>query len=365
MRSLSILTVLVWLAAACRPALATGLPPGYPAAYTMLVERAQQEKRLEIYATTDAQSVKALLARFRLRYPFLEVRYHELTSAELFHRLRGEVDRGRGQADVAWSSAMDLQVKLVNDGYAQPYPSVERAALPDWAQWRDEVYGTTFEPLVFAWDRRVLDDRLAPRTHADLRRQLAARQGGWKITTYDVEHSGAGYLFLSQDAYHNPEFWDLARVLFGYAPYLEGTSRSMLRRLLSGDAQLAYNVLGPYVAETAAWNDRLGWRVPEDYALVVTRLTLISRAAPHPNAARLWTDFLLSREGQAVLAADARLPPIRNGLPRRLGQTVLDPASPALRPIKVGTGLLVYLDTAKKSLFLRRWRDIVGRESRD
>ncbi|WP_024304586.1 ABC transporter substrate-binding protein [Pseudogulbenkiania sp. MAI-1] len=365
MRSLFVLSIFLALMAVCRPALAVDLPPGYPTAYAKLVEEARREKRLEIYATTDAQSVKALLARFRSRYPFLDVRYHELTSAELFHRLRGEADRGQGQADVAWSSAMDLQVKLVNDGYAQPYPSVERAALPDWAQWRDEVYGTTFEPLVFAWDRRVLDDKQAPRTHAELRRQLAARQGSWKIATYDVESSGAGYLFLSQDAYHNPEFWDLARVLFDHAPYLEGTSRAMLQRLQSGEAQLAYNVLGAYAAETARWNERLGWRVPEDYALVVTRLTLISRAAPHPNAARLWTDFVLSREGQTVLAADARLPPIRNGLPRRLGQMVLDPASPALRPIKVGTGLLVYLDTAKKSLFLKRWRDIAGRDSRD
>jgi len=355
MRSISCLARFLLCLACSLPAVAGD---AYPRAYARLVEAARAEQTLTIYSTTDAQAVGPLLAGFRQRYPFLRVDYRDLNSAELYRQLRGEVDAGHGVADIAWSSAMDLQAKLVNDGYAQRYQSPERDALPDWARWRDETYGTTFEPVVFAWDRRAMSDRQAPHTHAELRRQLAAHRGEWTLTGYNIEGSAVGYLLLTQDARYNPEFWDLAQALGPALRLREEQSRTMALQLGHGSAQFGYNLLGPYTAELARSNPRIGWRVPEDYALVVSRLTLISRLAPHPNAARLWTDYLLSAEGQQKLADATGLPPIRTGLPRRLNGVPLDARSGQWRPIQVGSGLLVYLDSAKQGLFLRRWRDL-------
>ncbi|MDN0077544.1 hypothetical protein QU481_22240 [Crenobacter sp. SG2303] len=91
-----------------------------------------------------------MLASSRNRSHFLRIDYLDLNSAGLNCQLREEVDADHPLADVAWSSAMDRQVKLVNDGYAQRYASPVQRGLPDWAKWRDETYGTTFEPVVFA-----------------------------------------------------------------------------------------------------------------------------------------------------------------------------------------------------------------------
>jgi iron(III) transport system substrate-binding protein len=42
---------------------------------------------------------------------------------------------------------MDLQAKLINDGYAQGYLSPEKPALPATAVWKNMGYGVTAEPV--------------------------------------------------------------------------------------------------------------------------------------------------------------------------------------------------------------------------
>ena len=339
--------LLTWLCLATSPLLlaGNGMQSG-------LTEAARREGTLLVHATIDREQVAPLLQAFQQRYPFIRVQYHELNSADIYRRALGN---NAASGDILWSSAMDLQIKLVNDGYALRYRSPQKDALPDWASWRDEVYGTTFEPVVFAYhSQRVAH---MPHTHADLRRMLRAQPGQLRVATYDVEASGAGYLFFSQDSRHNAEFWDLAAALGRSVRFQEGNSLTLLRRLSQGEADIAYNVLGPYAVSFTRHQPQVRWVLPQDYALVVTRLMLIHKAARHTAAAKLWTDFVLSRDGQRVLSQGSGLPPIREDLPRQLGHIDLKRNAANLRPIQVGSGLLVYLDTAKKSLFLKRWRE--------
>lgn len=345
---------LILLLAATALAHANGAPD------SPLLEAARREGQLVVHATTDRDQVTPLLKAFARRYPFLAVQYHDLSSTELYRRALGKPGT---TGDVLWSSAMDLQIKLVNDGYALAYRSPQKAALPDWASWRDEVYGTTFEPVVLAYNRHTISDHDMPDSHAALRRQLHARGSSWRVAAYNVETSGTGYLFLSQDSRHNPEFWDLAATLARQVRYQEDSSQMLLQRLARGEADIAYNVLGPYAWRLARQYPQIDWVLPEDYTLVVTRLQLIHRAARHPAAAKLWMNFVLSREGQQVLSQASGVPPIREDLPRWLGRVNLANSAERLRPIQVGSGLLVYLDSAKKSLFLKRWRELQSRAS--
>ena len=318
-----------------------------------LEETARREAALVVDSTTDREQVAPLLTAFRQRYPYLQVEYRDLSGADIYRRAIS----GQQHGDVLWSSAMDLQIKLVNEGLALRYRSPQKAALPGWASWRDEVYGTTFEPIVLAYDRRRVAAQDVPDSHTALRRALRTHGAHWRVASYDVEASGAGYFFFSQDSRHNPEFWEMAAALGQRMQYQEGNSLTLLKRLQRGEADIAYNVLGPYAWHFAQQHPQVGWVLPQDYTLVVSRLQLIHKAARHPAAARLWVDFVLSREGQQVLASGSGLPPIRNDLPRRLGMVDLGREAAKLRPIQVGSGLLVYLDSAKRSLFLRRWRE--------
>ena len=109
----------------------------------------------------------------------------------------------------------ELQIKLVNDGHALRYASPERTGLPAWAAWRDEAWGTTFEPAVIVYNRRHFAGMQTPRSRTGLARLLQENTPRWRqrVVTYDVEKSGVGYLLAQQDARMGDEFWYLAQAL--------------------------------------------------------------------------------------------------------------------------------------------------------
>ncbi|KAG1247491.1 hypothetical protein G6F68_014177 [Rhizopus microsporus] len=96
---------------------------------------------------------------------------------------------------------MDLQTKLVNAGYAQAHVSPETRSLPAWANWRDEVFSIGTDPIVMVYNTRKLDAARAPRTRRELLslRQAPDQPLAGKISTYDVQGSGIGYLAATQD----------------------------------------------------------------------------------------------------------------------------------------------------------------------
>ena len=109
--------------------------------------------KVVVYGATDRDVIQAVIDAFEAEHPGLRVDYHDMNSSDLYRRVVAEAAHGGG-VDVVWSSAMDLQVKLVNDGYAQRYRSAETASLPAWAVWKDEAFGTTYEPAALVYSRR-------------------------------------------------------------------------------------------------------------------------------------------------------------------------------------------------------------------
>src|SRR5688500_7208300 len=126
-------------------------------------------------------------------------------------------------ADIIISSSVDHITKLANYCCAQAYSSPHASRIPDWAKWRDEVFGFTFEPAVIVYNRNLVPEGDIPRTHHDivelLRTKPAAYDG--KIGTYDIERSGIGYLFAFFDT--------LQSNIFGRLLESFGRSHAVLR----------------------------------------------------------------------------------------------------------------------------------------
>lgn len=343
--------------------------PGYPSGYDVTIARALREGEVVVYASTDLKVAQPLIAAFEARYPGIRVRYEDLNTLELNQRFLAETAAlgggrpapGAFYADVLWSTAMDLQIKLVNDGHAQRYASPERAGLPGWAVWRDEAWGTTFEPAVIVYNRHHFAGMRAPRSRSGLARLLQENAPRWRarVVTYDVERSGVGYLLAQQDARMGSEFWYLAQALGRAGVQLSASTADMIERIASGELVMGYNLLGSYALSLMERGAAIDVIAPRDYTLVMSRVAFINRRAPRPNAARLWLDYLLSRDGQALLAGStSQLYTIRTdtdsvhtaaALSERLGY--------ALKPISVGPGLLAAQDAMRKRAFLARWRE--------
>jgi two-component system sensor histidine kinase TctE len=316
-------------------------------------------ERLVIYSSTDIDRIESLVLAFQEGRPGVAIDYHELDTLDIHHRVIVETDGGLPTADLILSSAMDLQIKLVNDGYSAAYYSEETETLPGWANWRYEAFGFTYEPAVILYNRALAPELERVRSRFELAKILSERSPGLRnrVVTYDPERSGLGYLFGTQDAVQSEDYWYLVRSLGDSGVRLMISSASMIDMVASGDALIAYNVLGSYALARARENPDLAITIPEDYCLVMSRIAVIAKAARNPRAAGDFIDFLLSQEGQELIAGPASLYSIRTDISgeataKKLRETAAGP----LIPIRLGPGLLVYLDRLKRADFLSRWK---------
>jgi iron(III) transport system substrate-binding protein len=328
----------------------TQRPVGYPRSYDQLMADARAERQAVVYANADSSEMAPVILAFQRRYPGVTVRYTDLGSSEMYRRFVAEIRGRKPSADLVWSSAMDSQVKLINDGFAQAYASPEKPALPPSAVWKNMGFGVTAEPIGFVYNKKAIPDARAPRSHAALeallRRDRKVLTG--RVATFDPARSNVGYLYLTEDFAITRDTRSLIEAMAATRPFLATTSEPMLRGVAEGKLSIAYNVIGSYALERARRDPRIGVVFPQDYTIVTSRIAFIAREARHPAAAKLFLDFLLSREGQSLLAQHSLWPVRADIRARRL------PATQA-RPIRVGPQLLINLDRLKRQRFLRDW----------
>ena len=340
------------------------VPAGYPADYQKIIDGARKEGKLVIYGATDSKATQPLINDFRALYPGITVEYNDMNSTEVYNRFISEVAAGGNTADVMWSSAMDLQIKLASDGYAMAYKSVEAPKVPGWAVWNDMAYGTTFEPAAIVYNKRLVTAAEVPQTHADFAKLIATEKFKDKVTTYDIEKSGVGFMFMAQDSHEYPQFATLEQGFGASRVRVQSSTGTMLERISSGENLIGYNVLGSYALVRAKTDPSIGIVLPKDYTLILSRVLFINKAAKSPNAAKLWLDYMLSSRGQTVIANESKLYAIRADvkgettsadLVRQIGEK-------NVKPIPVGPGVLTYLAPAKRMAFLKQWKETGGKK---
>lgn len=320
--------------------------------------------RLLIYSTTDSRLFAPVIEDFRRQYPAITVDYRELEAAPMVRKFLAEEKAGTPRADLLLSTAMDLQVKLVNDGYAAPHRSANASQIPAWARWRDEAFGFTFEPVVMVYNKDVMRNRALPRTRTALVAALRDDPAFWKgrIGTYDIVKSSVGYLTASQDARRSSEFGPMVAEFRESGVRQFATTGQLLQRLEAGELALGYNLLGSYARSRPA-SGKLQIVFPQDYTLAISRTAIIPKRAPHPGSAHLFLEYLLSPRGQRVLVTRSRLDAVRPDIDFEYHERQLPEGSVGqLRPIPLGPGLLVYQDQRKRRHLLDLWSSPIRAE---
>jgi iron(III) transport system substrate-binding protein len=358
---LSVRAMLAGVALAASGAAAAA--PGDPATSADVVAAAEKEGKVVVYSTTDSASVAAMLKDFAALHPKIAVEYNDMNSTELYNRFVSEAAAGAGSGDLLWSSAMDLQIKLANDGYTQTYTSPEASKLPGWAVWKNEAFGTTYEPIAFVYNKRLLKPDEVPQSHADLVKALRAHPDKFKgkLTSYDPERSGLGFLLITQDAIHDKGFSDTARAYGSVSPKLYTSTGAMMERISSGEHLIGFNMIASYAVQKQKKDPSIGIVFPKDYTLIMSRIALLPKAAKHPAAAKVFLDYLLSERGQKVLANGGSVYALRPEIGGDLGVAGVTKAlGSAVQPIPVGPQLLEYLDQAKRLDFLKKWQQALA-----
>jgi iron(III) transport system substrate-binding protein len=330
----------------------------YGPGYTSVLDGARREGKVTIYSATDHAQARGLLERFRAMHPSIAVDFQEIGTSQIYNRVVSEAAAKQDVADLVWSPAMDQQIKLATSGLAAMYKSPEGSNIPSWAIFRDQVFATSIEPISIVYNKKLLPPEWIPKTYSDvvalLKRERDALRG--KVAAGDAEKSGTAFMLHWADSRNRTDYWELMDAFGAAQGQMLTGSGSLREKIVSGENLLGIGALGSYALQWAKDNPTLGIAFLTDYTPAFARAVLINSAAPHPNAARLFLDFMLSRTGQEALA-DAGLPSVRQDTSRGLNVASLTSmVGGKLQPIALDESLLELGDPQKRVQFLQRWK---------
>ena len=316
--------------------------------------RGAAENKLVVYSAAERQYCAGLIDGFNRRHPGIALEFRDGISVALHQRYLAELTSGQPEADVLWSSAMNLQMSLALEGKALAYASAEARALPAGAIYRDLAYATTLEPLLTLVNRDCFDARVPAGSLAEIAAAIGRDPGSFhgRVASYDIERNGLGFLALLLESHRNTDFRACLQTLARCKPKIFGSNPLLVGEVASGRAALGYHVLGSYALRAVASNPSLAVAASHAPALAVSRVALISSRAPHPRAAKLFIDYLLSRDGQQRLL-EAGLFPIRNDLGAA-------PGGANVSPLRIDRGCGELLDAGQRRELLELWRSTIA-----
>lgn len=295
---------------------------------------------LRVISSTDTVLFAPFIEDFVAKNPSISVEYLVSGTADIYERVRATPDA----FDVVISSAMDLQLKLANDGFALP---LDNMPVAHWAQWHHSLFAFTSEPATIVVNRAAFEGQDIPQTRQGLIEALRERPETFrgKVGTYDVRQSGLGYLFATQDARASETFWRLMEVMGGLDVRLYCCSGDMIRDLADGTILVAYNVLGSYAAVQTEDTEALTIVLPSDFQTTMMRTVMVSEATRKRDAAELFVRYLVN--GTAQSPENTPLPVLSKSGESEQEAIGLNPA------------LLTYLDVLKRRKFISAWENAV------
>ena len=301
-------------------------------------------QQLQVISTADIEFFRPMITSFLAENTDTSIHYTVASSTELQKAIIEE-----GQSfDLVISSAMDLQTKLANDGWAQKHVSDATRSLPAWASWNDMLFAFTQEPATIVVSKTGFENLPVPRDRHDLINLLRQYPDIFRgrVGTYDVRQSGLGYLFATQDTRASETYWRLTEVMGALDARLYCCSSDMIEALKSGELLIAYNVLGSYIVNREDY-DEFTIILPADFTTLMLRTAMIPDGARAPELSGLFIDHLLGQSfgagAQSLVHPDLDLSPVDTALNR----------------IRIGPGLLVFLDQLKKRSYLSEWESAI------
>ena len=339
-----LLLVAIVLAAGCQPpppasapaqvAASAGASPSSgasPAAWDALVAAARQEGNMSVYGPPGAEYRPALVDAFEHAYPDVKV---EATFGDIndqLSRLDAERATGRYAVDV-WVSGTNPTVTTMKEaGTIVPLePTLVLPEVLDTAAWlQNRLWWADSAPpyttLMFQGGVNNIvayNTSLASPTDFTSYWDLLEPKWRGKIVATDIRRPGPGGVpsrFMYKEPALGPTF--MRRLFAETDVMLSSDQRQIVDWLAHGSYALGLFVsdrevqraseLGLPVSMVPAERFKEGAPIGPAYGAVAA----IDRA-PHPNAAKLYVNWLLSREGQIAWQRSVNGPSLRTDVPR-------------------------------------------------
>ncbi len=255
-----------------------------------------------VYYTSNRTTVAEKHARgFEKKYG-IKVQVFRSGSEKVIAKLEAESQAGRIQADVLNVSDPGYFFALQAKGGLVPYVSKHAATIPDAFKDREGHWtASRLTAMVIAYNTRLVPAAQAPRRWMDL---TEPRWQG-KLTIASPSYGGTS---LNWAAGMVKLFgWKFFEDLAKQKPLLTEGHLPEMQLVASGERAIAAEMNDYDARGGIAKGQPIAIVVPEEGTVVIPTPVAILKASSRPNAAKLFVDYMLSEEGQAVFVEDQTL----------------------------------------------------------
>ncbi|HEY3303000.1 MAG TPA: extracellular solute-binding protein [Candidatus Binatia bacterium] len=262
-----------------------------------LVDAAKKEKKVIWYTSLAIPSSTAFAHFFMKKYPEIDVEVHRAGSQRVLQRVMQEADAGIKNVDVVHTSDAGHFTLLKDKGLIMKY--VPKSSEPFPAGFKDSggyYYGLRATLSVIAYNPKIIADKDAPKTWKDL---LNAKWRGKEVTA----HPGYSGIIMTHVLALVKQFgWEYFQELAKNKVHITQSANDPAGVVASGERPVGVNGAEYFYYKTLKQGNPLKIVYPKEGVPLVVSPTAIAAAAPHPNAAKLFTEYILTKESQQVLA---------------------------------------------------------------
>ena len=266
-----------------------------------LEKGAKAEGEFIWYTSVNAEDIQRVIELFEKRYPFIKAKPVRLTSARIVQRFMAESQAGTFLADILDTS--DSRIEFFRrKNLLQPYytPMAERFD-KRFVQSQGYWVANRVTMLVLGYNTRLVKAADAPRRYEDLleprwkdQMALEREDSHWLMTLMEYWGEQKGKAFFQRLRAQNPKI---------------RTGHTHLAQLVAaGEDPLSPNIHSQGMASGQRRGAPVDWLNLEP-VVASSNVSALAKTAPHPNAALLFLDFILSKEtGQRVIREVNRIP---------------------------------------------------------
>lgn len=303
-------------ARAATPASSLPLPASEDTAWLKVEEAAKKEGRLVIYgATPFANAGREIMAAFTARYG-IPVDLLLLGGRQQVEKLKVERSIKQPIADII-QTGVTSATEIVLDGLSES-PVRTLPVLRDKSLFYvDPVYGPQEQIIGFSMTLLgpLINTNLVKPDEIKSWRDILDPKWKGRITMSDPRSTGTGLNMFSTLTYHKVLDYDYFRRLAQQDVRLSGASnRETYTQVARGEYAIDFaagqNTIAPFIMEGAP----LKVLAMEEGNTSQLEPVMLAKDPPHPNAARLFINWLLSPEGQEAYNKTASSLPLRKDM---------------------------------------------------
>jgi iron(III) transport system substrate-binding protein len=268
------------------------------AADAALIEAAKKEGEVVWYSTQIiSQLVRPVSAAFEKKYPGIKVRATRANASEVAVKIFNESRAGRVQSDVF--DGTTTVVPLKKEGYvlqwqpdsAKEYPADLKDPAGYW------VANNLFI-ITPGFNTSMVPRGTEPKTYQDLLNPKWRGKMAWNGFPTSSGMGGFVGTVLTEMGEDKGKAYLRELAKQGVAP-LRGSAREVLDQVIAGEYPIALQIFNHHAVISKKKGAPVDWIKMEPATGTLSVLS-IHKSAPHPNAAKLLVDFIISKEGQEV-----------------------------------------------------------------